>query len=244
MTRLWRRPRPCAWRRGRRRRRSAGRRCLPTLTHRGDGGGNAGFFGETFAQSAGVGDEDRHADPRDAALGQRRHPAADPGPRRPQPRAGAAVHARRLRRQLRQRQPRRLDRGARLRADDLPRRDAVRTSATTTTSAPEPFLLDSDPGAEGPVGDALRQRRRRRHRQRELEAARSRRAEHRRSSSSGPNSLFQSSIDVGGALGDGRILYRLVGLGRSADGADRLFQRRRRRLHAVADLDADREHQR
>ena len=35
----------------------------------------------------------------------------------------------------------------------------------------------------------------------------------------GNDSYFQSSIDVGGALGDGRMLYRLVGLGRSADGA-------------------------
>ena len=35
----------------------------------------------------------------------------------------------------------------------------------------------------------------------------------------GTNDLFQSGIDVGGSLGpDGRLLYRLVGLGRSADG--------------------------
>lgn len=35
----------------------------------------------------------------------------------------------------------------------------------------------------------------------------------------GDDSYFQSSIDVGGALGDGRMQYRLVGLGRSADGS-------------------------
>lgn len=34
----------------------------------------------------------------------------------------------------------------------------------------------------------------------------------------GSNSLFQSNIDMGGAFGDGEFLYRLVGLGRSADG--------------------------
>lgn len=34
----------------------------------------------------------------------------------------------------------------------------------------------------------------------------------------GSNSLFQSNLDVGGALGDGKVAYRLVMLGRSADG--------------------------
>ena len=34
----------------------------------------------------------------------------------------------------------------------------------------------------------------------------------------GSNNLFQSAIDMGGEFGDGKFLYRLVGLGRSADG--------------------------
>ena len=193
------------------------RSTLPTLTIEADG--QRGFFGETFAQRGGVGDEDRHADPRDAALGQHGHPAAD-----------------------------RRTRGARSLTQALQYTPGVfagyggndnRGDWLYVRGFEPTIFLDGMQslfrllqqhqagalparqrrGAEGAGGDALRQRRRRRHRQRDLEAAGSSAPEHRPARSSGPTtSSRRASTSAATLASDGKLLYRLVGLGRSADG--------------------------
>ena len=70
-------------------------------------------------------------------------------------------------------------RGPRLRADDLPRRDAVRISATTTTSGRSPSCSSVEV-LKGPSAMLYGNGARRRHHQRELEAARPDGAEHGR----------------------------------------------------------------
>ncbi len=117
----------------------------------------------------------------------------------------------------RQRQPRRLAVRARVRADDLPRRDAVLLRLLQQHRAGA-LPARQRGGAEGAGGDALRQRRRRRDRQRGLEAARSDRAQHRAAAGGDRQPVPGRASTTTASSPDGKILYRLVGLGRSADG--------------------------
>ena len=187
---------------------------LPTLTIEASG---QGFDGPEFASTAeGVMKSDMPilGDP---ALGQRRDPGADAGPRRPHLAQALQYTPGVCRRQLRHdnRGDWTLVRG--FEPLDLPRRAAgvVRLLQRHQARA---LPARQRRGAEGPVGDALRQRLGRRRRQPGVQAPRSLCAEHGRARLRHQRPL-PGQPRHGGELGpDGRLRYRLVALGRTANG--------------------------
>ena len=206
---------------------------LPTLTVEGDA--NRGFFGETFAQSAGSvmkADTPILDTPRSVSIvtQQQIRRAA----RRTSP--GAAVHAGGDGGLRRQRQPRRLALRARLRADAVPRR-LQSYFGYYNNARPEVFLLDSVAVLKGRRGCSTATARSAASSTR-ARSCRTRSAEHR-PAQLGTNDPSSRASTSAAARADGKLVSRLVGLG-AARRAGRPLERRRRALHAVADLDADR----
>ena len=189
---------------------------LPTLTVEGDA--NRGFFGETFAQSAGSvmkTDTPILDTPRSVSVVTQQQIA---GARRAERHAGAAVHAGRDGRlsaatttaatglYVRGFEPTHVPRRAAVLLRLLQQRPAGALPARHVAVLKGPAGMLYGNGAVGGIVNASSKLP-------DPSAPNIVQLEF------GTNDLFQSGIDVGGALGpDGKLLYRLVGLGRSADG--------------------------